>query len=86
MHYDAVGHATRGILLADYVKQIMIGPTLPPTLAPPSGGPNPNLPLDLAQQAGSSRFFAQYCPGGTRWLCRPAEMSDSDLTYAFEQG
>ena len=79
MHY-AVGQGTRGILLADYVKQIMIGPNLP------SGGTNPNLPVDLAQQAGTSRFFSQYCPGGTRWLCRPAEMSDSDLTFAFEPG
>jgi hypothetical protein len=80
MHW-AAGQGTRGILLADYVKQIMIGPTLPS-----NGGPNPNLPLDLQQQAQGSRFFAQYCPGGTRWLCRPNDMPDSDLTFAFEPG
>ena len=79
MHFTA-GQGTRGILLADYVKQILIGPTLP------GGAPNPNLPLDLAQQAQGSRFFAQYCPGGTRWSCRPSDLSDSDLTFAFEQG
>jgi hypothetical protein len=79
MHYT-VNQGTRGILLADYVKQIMIGPTLP------AGGNNPNLPTDLAQQAQGSRFFDQYCPGGTRWLCRPNDMPDSNLTYAFETG
>jgi hypothetical protein len=79
MHY-AVGQGTRGILLADYVKQIMIGPNLP------RGGTNPNLPLDLAQQAANSPFFSQYCPGGTRWLCRPSDMPTSDLTFAFEPG
>jgi hypothetical protein len=79
MHFTT-GLGTRGILLADYVKQIMIGPMLP------AGGNNTNLPLDLSQQAQGSRFFAQYCPGGTRWLCRPNEMPDSDLTFAFVQG
>ncbi len=80
MHYAGT-QGTRGILLADYVKQIMIGPTLPP-----GAGANPNLPVDLQQQAAGTRFFAQYCPGGTRWLCRPNEMPDSDLTFAFEPG
>jgi len=79
MHYTA-GQGTRGILLADYVKQILFGPTLP------GGQPNPNLPVDLAQQAQGSKYFSQYCPGGTRWLCRPAALPDSDLTFAFEQG
>jgi hypothetical protein len=79
MHFTA-GQGTRGILLADYVKQILIGPTMP------GGAPNSNLPADLAQQAQGSKYFAQYCPGGTRWLCRPNDLSDSDLTFAFEQG
>ncbi len=79
MHYTA-GQGTRGILLADYVKQILLGPTLP------GGLTNPTLPVDLAQQAQTSKYFSQYCPGGTRWLCRPAALSDSDLTFAFEQG
>jgi hypothetical protein len=79
MHYTA-GQGTRGILLADYVKQILFGPTLP------GGASNPNLPVDLAQQAQGSKYFSQYCPGSTRWLCRPAALPDSDLTFAFEQG
>ena len=79
MHFTT-GQGTRGILLADYVKQILIGPTMP------GGAANPNLPADLAQQAQGSRYFAQYCPGATRWLCRPNDLSDSDLTFAFEQG
>lgn len=79
MHYTA-GQGTRGILLADYVKQIMLGSTLP------GGASNPNLPLDLAQQAQGSKYFGQYCPGGVRWLCRPSALPDSDLTFAFEQG
>ncbi|MCA1647661.1 MAG: hypothetical protein LC797_20100, partial [Chloroflexi bacterium] len=79
MHYTA-GQGTRGILLADYVKQIMLGSTLP------GGASNPNLPQDLAQQAQGSKYFGQYCPGGVRWLCRPNALPDSDLTFAFEQG
>jgi hypothetical protein len=79
MHYTA-GQGTRGILLADYVKQILLGPTLP------GGTSNPNLPQDLAQQAQGSKYFGQYCPGGVHWLCRPTALPDSDLTFAFEQG
>jgi hypothetical protein len=79
MHYT-VGQGTRGILLADYVKQILYGSTLP------GGAPNQNLPADLAQQAQGSKYFGQYCPGATRWLCRPNALADSDLTFAFEQG
>jgi hypothetical protein len=62
------------LLLADYLKQIMLGPGAP------------NLPPDLQQQASTSRFFAQYCKGSTRWICRPDALSGSDLTFAFEQG
>jgi len=50
-------------------------------------GPNaPSLPQDLQQQASGSRFFGQYCRGGTRWLCRPDALGGTDLTFAFEQG
>ena len=73
MHYCA-GVGTDSILLADYLKQIMLGPGAP------------NLPQDLQQQASGSRFFAQYCRGGTRWSCRPGDLPGSDLTFAFEQG
>jgi hypothetical protein len=69
------GTVTEPLLLADYLKQIMIGPGAP------------NLPPDLQQQASSSqRYFAQYCRSGTRWICRPGDLPGSDLTFAFEQG
>jgi hypothetical protein len=74
LHFRA-GIGTEPLLLADYLKQIMLGPGAP------------NLPPDLQQQAsGSTRYFAQYCRGGTRWICRPGDLPGSDLTFAFEQG
>ena len=68
------GTITEPLLLADYLKQIMLGPNAP------------SLPQDLQQQASGSRFFGQYCRGGTRWLCRPDALGGTDLTFAFEQG
>jgi hypothetical protein len=73
LHYRQ-GIGTEPLLLADYLKQIMLGPNAP------------NLPQDLQQQASSSRFYAQYCRGGTRWICRPDALPGTDLTFAFEQG
>jgi hypothetical protein len=71
MHYIGTQNATRGILLADYLKAIIT---------------NQNLPGDLAAQAGESRFYNQYCPGSPGWLCRANVLEGTDLTYAFEQG
>jgi hypothetical protein len=68
------GTITEPLLLADYLKQIMLGPNAP------------SLPPDLQQQASGSRFYGQYCRGGTRWLCRPGALGGTDLTFAFEQG
>jgi hypothetical protein len=68
------GTITEPLLLADYLKQILLGPSAP------------SLPQDLSQQAGGGRFYAQYCRGGTRWLCRPDALGGTDLTFAFEQG
>jgi hypothetical protein len=75
LHYHPIsnGTVTEPLLLADYQKQIMLGPGAPA------------LPADLQSQANGSRFFAQYCRGATRWLCRPAELPTTDLTWAFEQ-
>jgi hypothetical protein len=73
LHYRA-GIGTEPLLLADYLKQIMLGPGAP------------NLPQDLQQQASGSRFFQQYCRGATRWICRPNDLGGSDLTFAFEEG
>ncbi len=78
MHYTA-GQGTRGILLADYLKAIILGPTQ----AQAKGA---NLPADLNQQAQGSSQYAQYCPGNQLWLCRPEQMPGTDLTYAFEVG
>ena len=68
------GTITEPLLLADYLKQIILGPNAP------------SLPPDLQQQASGSRFYGQYCRGGTRWLCRPDALGGTDLTFAFEQG
>jgi hypothetical protein len=70
MHF-IVGSGTQSILLADYLKAIMI---------------NQNVPLDLLQQARETRYFNQYCPGQTAWMCRPNDLPGTDLTYAFEAG
>ncbi|MBO0882941.1 MAG: hypothetical protein J2P17_21910, partial [Mycobacterium sp.] len=78
MHF-AVGQGTRGILLADYLKSVILGPTL----APKYGA---NLPDDLNSQAKGSAKYSQYCPDQQGWLCRPSDLPGSDLTFAFEAG
>jgi hypothetical protein len=71
MHFDAGTGRTQGLLLADYLKAILRGR---------------DLPADLAQSARTSKYFSQYCPTSPRWICRPADLQASDLTFAFEQG
>ena len=71
MHFDGTQNVTQRILLADYLKAIIM---------------NQNVPPDLLAQSQSSRFFNQYCPGQTMWLCRPADLGGTDLTFAFEKG
>jgi hypothetical protein len=71
MHYDAPTEATRGVLLADYLKSILTAQALPP---------------DLGLAAQGSRFYRQYCPGAPQWLCRPDDLPGTDLTDAFEPG
>jgi hypothetical protein len=71
MHFDATTGRTEGLLLADYLKAILRGR---------------DIPADLAAAARPSRFHAQYCPGQPRWLCRPAQLTATDLTFAFEPG
>jgi len=70
MHYIA-GQGTQSILLADYLKAIIM---------------NQNVPPDLLVQARENKFFNQYCPGQTAWMCRPGDLPATDLTYAFVQG
>jgi hypothetical protein len=69
MHFMA-GTGTESILLADYLKAILM---------------NQNVPSDLADQSRESRYYNQYCPGQTAWLCRPNDLSATDLTFAFEK-
>jgi hypothetical protein len=75
LHYRQ-GIGTEPLLLADYLKQIMIGPNAP------------SLPQDLQQQASSSKFFGQYCKGAQNWICRQSDLpvTSNNLTFAFEQG
>jgi len=70
MHYIA-GTGTESVLLADYLKAILT---------------NQNLPPDLTAESSESRYFNQYCPGNTNWLCRPNDLPGTDLTNAFVQG
>jgi hypothetical protein len=70
MHY-VVGQGTQSILLADYLKAILM---------------NKDVPPDLAAQSRETRFFNQYCPGSTLWLCRPNDLAGTDLTFAFQNG
>jgi len=70
MHFIAPS-TTESILLADYLKAIIL---------------NQNLPADLAAESNESRYFNQYCPGQPMWLCRPNELPGTDLTFGFVQG
>jgi hypothetical protein len=70
MHYIA-GTGTESILLADYLKDILMGQ---------------NVPADLQAQSSESRYYGQYCPGNAMWLCRANDLPGTDLTFAFVQG
>jgi hypothetical protein len=70
MHFIA-GTGTESILLADYLKGILMAQ---------------NVPADLQAQSSESRYWGQYCPGNTLWLCRANDLPGTDLTFAFVQG
>ena len=70
MHYIA-GTGTESVLLADYLKAIIM---------------NQNVPPDLLQQSRETRFYNQYCPGQALSLCRANELPGTDLTFAFVNG
>jgi hypothetical protein len=70
MHY-VVGQGTQSILLADYLKAILM---------------NKDVPPDLAAQSRETRFFGQYSAGSTLWLSRPNDLPGTDLTFAFVNG
>ncbi|MGH7860836.1 MAG: Kelch repeat-containing protein, partial [Candidatus Dormibacteraceae bacterium] len=68
MMFDTRCTCTQGMLLADYLKSILIGQ---------------NLPADLAQEAKDSPFYQQYDPGRPNWVHDPSRLPNSDLTNAF---
>ena len=70
MRYDATREVTEGLLLVDYLKQILTGR---------------GLPADLAAASCDSRFYKQYDPSQPGWVARPDQLPDSDLAFAFER-
>jgi N-acetylmuramoyl-L-alanine amidase len=70
MHYDKGCGCTQGLLLADYFKAILT---------------NRNLPGDLADQAKSSKLFAQFAPGQPQALARPNDLPGANLQDAFRR-
>jgi hypothetical protein len=70
MHYDAGCNCTQGILLADYLKDILTGQ---------------NLPADLNVEAQGSPLYQQYDPNSPSWVHNPATLPSTDLTNAFTQ-
>ena len=70
MHFDRATGATQGLLLADYFKSIITGQ---------------NLPSDLATEAQDSPFYKQYDASKPRWVARPDQLPNTDLSFAFER-
>ena len=72
MHYIQ-GTGTESILVADYLKSLIL---------------DQNVPLDLRAQAVAmnSPFLKSYCPGQPLWLCQPNQVSGTDYTFAFVPG
>ncbi|MGH2459035.1 MAG: hypothetical protein ACRDIY_09235, partial [Chloroflexota bacterium] len=68
MHYDKTTGVTQGLLLADYFKSIITGQ---------------NLPADLAAEAQDSPFYKQYDASKPRWVARPDQLPNTDLSFAF---
>lgn len=69
LQYDATTGTTHGILLADALKDVLLG----------------QGPADLQQQLHGSPFFRQYCPNHPGWICRPDDLPKTNLSFAFEQ-
>jgi hypothetical protein len=72
MHY-IVGTGTESILVADYLKAMIL---------------NQNVPSDLRAEAVAqdSPYLASYCPGAPQWMCKPNQVPGTDYTFAFVQG
>ncbi|MBI4492740.1 MAG: N-acetylmuramoyl-L-alanine amidase [Chloroflexi bacterium] len=70
MHYDDACKCTQALLLADYLKSLLVGRNVPP---------------DLLAQANASPFFAQYDSRKPLGLNRPQQLGGSDLRNAFRK-
>jgi hypothetical protein len=72
MHYIQ-GTGTESILIADYLKALIV---------------DQNVPTDLRAEATAlnSPYLASYCPGQPLWMCRPNQVPGTDYTFAFVQG
>ncbi|MSQ23157.1 MAG: hypothetical protein EXR58_01185 [Chloroflexi bacterium] len=71
LHFDATNGSTGAILLGDAFKSVL------------RGSPEP---ADLAAQASTSRFWAQYDPTKPGALARPNALDDTNLITAFQIG
>ncbi len=69
MHFDAGSGVTRALLLADYLKGVLMAK---------------DLPEDLRQQSEGGWLYGQYCPSRPLGLCRPEVLPATDLSGAFE--
>jgi len=72
MHYIA-GTGTESILVADYLKSMIL---------------DQNVPLDLRAEAlaQNSPYLKSYCPGQPLWMCQPNQVPGTDYTFAFVPG
>src|SRR5579864_2172149 len=68
MHFSRTSGLTKGLLLGDWLKRVMIGVDLSP---------------DLNPEVRQSRFFAQYAPSQPLALDRAADLPDTSLAQAF---
>jgi hypothetical protein len=72
MHYIQ-GTGTESILIADYLKALIL---------------DQNVPTDLRAEATAqnSPYLASYCPGQPMWMCQPNQVPGTDYTFAFVPG
>jgi len=68
MQYGAACACTRGILMGDDLKALIIGQ---------------GLPSDLAQETAKSDFLLLYDPSRPQWLHNLSALPYTDLTHAF---
>ncbi|MHB0870882.1 MAG: hypothetical protein ACYC66_08920 [Chloroflexota bacterium] len=70
LQYDASTGTTQGLLLADYLRSLIVGEGVPP---------------DLDAQARRSRFYRQYDQTMPGHIARPRDLPGSNLEGAFDR-